>query len=501
MLYGSAGIGNAQTNSNEGKPNVILFLVDDLGWNDTSLPLSGEKTKYNKRYDTPNLEKLARQGITFTNAHSQALCVPSRASLMSGQNSIHNGVVGDYKPTLDKYRNLEIPPGTVLDVRYALPQLLKKNGYKTIHCGKYHLAEYDGGRPTPEDIGFDVNIAGSIIGGPPSYYGSDDFANKKKTKSVKGLEAYHGKDIHLTKALTIEAISEMEKAVNADEPFFLYMAHYAVHTPIMEHKPYMDHVQLEAFEKDAEAKYASMIKGVDVSLGQLMAKVKSLNIDDNTLIIFYSDNGGRVLWRGNQTLYGDYQFNYPLRSGKASIYEGGLRVPAVISWPGRIAAGRQSDAPVIIEDLYPTVINATQTAVPQYYNVDGMDLIQLAKAKKTPASFKNRSLYFYLPYRFEGAVFNGEDFADGGVTPSSAIIKDNWKLIYLHGDKKFELYNLTNDIGETSNVVNDYPKRAENLVLELDAYMRGYNAVHPLLLPERKPLPWPMEAWKSLKIE
>lgn len=480
------------------KPNIVFFLVDDLGWNDTSLPMTGEKTKYNNRYQTPNLESLAKQGITFTSAHTQALCVPSRASLLLGQNSINHGVTGDYKPTIDKYRNLEIPPGTVPDIRFALPAILKQVGYKTIHCGKYHLCEYDGQKPTPEDMGFDVNIAGSLIGGPPSYYGQDNYCAKNGKKKVVGLEKYHGSKTHLTEALTSEALIQLEKSVEKEEPFFLYLAHYAVHTPIQAHHPYVDKYELTEDEKVAEAEYASMIEGVDVSLGSVMQKLDELGISDNTILVFYSDNGGRVLWRGAHTLYGAYDFNYPLRSGKASIYEGGLRVPAVVKWPGVSKKGAKSNAPVMIEDWYTTLINAAGAKIPANHNEDGLDLKQVIQGEPVPGEVKNRSMYFYLPYRFEGAVFNGEDFADGGVTPSSAVIKQNWKLIYFHGDERFELYNLAEDIGEKNNLYEIEKKKAKELIKELDAYMRANNAVHPLRLPERIAVKWPLDAFNKM---
>lgn len=497
LLCGSINLCMAE----EKKPNILVFLVDDLGWNDTSLPMSGERTKYNDRYKTPNLERLAQQGIMLTNAHAQALSVPSRASLITGQNSIRNGVSGDYKPTVNHDKTLEIEPGKVLDHRTALPKLLKQGGYKTIHCGKYHLCEYESHSPTPTDIGFDVNIAGSLYGQPGSYKPEDNYTRKNMLKDGKnlmvGLENYYGSKKHLTEALTEVAIAEINKAVETDKPFFLYMAHYAVHTPIQSHQKHLNKYQLNDGERVDEINYGSMITGMDASLGEFMKELDRLDIADNTLIIFCSDNGGRVLWRGKKSLYGDYEFNYPLRSGKASIYEGGIRIPAVARWPKKIKANVVSDAPIMIEDIYTTVLDVAGIPIPSNHHIDGKNLMPLFSKGSTNKELAKRDMYFYLPYRFDGANFNGKDFADGGVTPSAAVIHENWKLIYFHAEQSFELYNLKTDISEKDNLISVETKVASKLVSKLDAYLRGNNAVNSIKLPERIPTPWPLDVYKE----
>ncbi len=489
------------------RPNVIIFLVDDLGWNDTSLPMAGEMTKYNHRYVTPNLERLAQEGVMLTNAHAQALSVPSRASLMSGQNSARNGVSGDYEPTVNSDSTLLIEPGRVFDPRPALPKLFKNSGYKTIHCGKFHLSEYKSDVPSPYDLGFDVNIAGSQHGQPGSFYPKDDYTHPNITKKhgrnvMVGLEEYYGSDKYLTEALTLRAIEEINSAVKDNQPFFLYLAHFAVHTPIQGDDKYMHHYKTEPGESKDEAMYGSMITGMDASMGQIMETLEKLNIDDNTLLIFYSDNGGRVLWRGKKSLYGDYDFNYPARSGKASIYEGGIRVPAVIRWKGKFEEGAVSDAPVIIEDLYATTLAVANIEAPSQHTIDGKNLVPVLSGNKIPKDIENRSMFFYTPYRFEGRIFNGPDFADGGVSPASAIIKQGWKLIYFHADQRFELYNLNEDIGENNNLFEVETKRAQKLVHYLDDHMRGNCAINSIQLPERIPTPWPLDAYmQSIKID
>lgn len=487
------------------QPNIIVFLVDDLGWNDTSLPMAGTKTDYNKRYKTPNLEKFAQQGVMLTNAHSQALSVASRASLITGQNNIHCGVTGDYEPTVNPFNTLAIEPGTVLDHRCALPKLLQQAGYKTIHCGKFHLSEYKSCIPTPSDIGFDVNIAGSLYGQPGSYLPEDNYTRPDWLKeygknSMVGLEKYFGTKKHLTDALTCAAIEEINNAVNEKQPFFLYMAHYAVHTPIQPHEAHMKHYPVNENEKIEEAQYGSMITGVDASLGEFMKELDRLGIADNTFFLFISDNGGRVLWRGKESLYGNYEFNYPLRSGKASLYEGGIRVPAVVRWPGKIKAGIVTDVPMMIEDVYAISLDVADIKAPANYQVDGISWMPVFEGKKSEKTYKKRSMYFNIPYRFEGAhkSYNGPDFKDGGVTPSTAIIKDGWKLIYRHADQDFELYNLSSDLREQNNLITKEKEQAIELVKNLDFYLKSNNALNSKRLPENKYVLWPQEAFELL---
>jgi len=483
------------------KPNIIVFLVDDLGWNDTSLPLSGEKTLYNQRYRTPNLEKLASQGITFTNARTQAICVPSRASILSGQNAMRHHVTGDMEPTINKRNTYEIPAGDVIkpeNVQYLLPAMMKKQGYHTIHAGKYHLCHQcpSGISPSPEEAGFDINIGGNNFGAPETYQGINNYAGKNKY--VPDLEKYHGSDTHLTEALTIESMAAVKNAIKDNKPFFLYLAHYAVHTPLEKHEPYVNNYQLTAGEPTSEADYASMIEGVDVSLGNVMKTLDDLNIADNTILIFYSDNGGRVLGKTTKGLYKKYEFNYPLRSGKASVYDGGLKVPAVIKWPGKSKANTKSNAPIIIEDVYATVLNAAEGKVPAEYKIDGKDIAPVIENPSTDESLNDRSLFFYMPYRFEGVDYNGPDFANGGVTPTAAVIKNDWKLIYFEDEERFELYNLSEDIGEKHNLFGTKHKQAILLVDELDKEMQEHNAIIPIRLPNRIPVNFPQRAFDNL---
>ncbi|MCZ2846317.1 MAG: sulfatase [Candidatus Bathyarchaeota archaeon] len=487
----------------EKKPNVIVFLVDDLGWNDTSLDLTGESTKYNERYQTPNLEKLASQGITFTHARTNAICVPSRVSLLTGQNFMRHQVKGDLHTMFNTKKTLEFPGGkAIAEPHNMLPAVLKRHGYYTVHAGKYHACHRCPAEksPTPEAAGFDVNIGGTGFGAPANYYAIDSFQRRNATQKqpMPGLEKYFGKDMHLTEALTIESLNAVKGAVDKDQPFFLYLAHYAVHTPIQEHKPYRQNYTLIEGEPENEAAYASMIEGVDVSLGTVMKALDDMKIADNTLLIFYSDNGGRVLWRGKKSLYENYEFNYPLRSGKASAYEGGIRVPCVVRWPGKTKSQARSSAPLMIEDIYSTVLNAAGISTANNYPMDGKDWSVFLGGQETPVDFKNRSLFFFMPYRFDGVEYNGPDFAHGGVAASASIIKNEWKLLYFFEKEIFELYNLNEDIGEKHNLIDENPEKANELIEELDRNMHEKNITTvPLLLPERIEAKWPLKAWRG----
>jgi len=493
--------------ANKNKPNVIVFLVDDLGLNDTSLAMSESKTLYNKRYKTPNLAKMAEQGMTLTNARANALCVPSRVSLLTGQNFIRHQVKGDIVATKNKSGTLLFPPAKVIEKpENMLPALLQKQGYLTVHAGKYHVCHHCSSEtsPTPVMAGFDINIGGSFYGAPGSYQPVDEYGNIKQPGRLKGLESYYSgtskqKNIHLTEALTIEAMKAVKPAINDHKPFFLYLAHYAVHTPIQPHQRYLKNYKLTAGEPVYEAQYASMIEGVDASLGYVMTQLDKLKIADNTLVIFYSDNGGRVLGRGKKSLYGDWQFNFPLRSGKASNYEGGNRVPGVVKWPARVTANSKNNAPVMIEDIYSTILNAAGVPIDHRTDIDGLDWSSLFSGVSEPSYFINRVQYFAMPYHFEGQYYNGNDYIDGGVEPATSVISNNWKLIYFFTDERFELYNLINDKTEKNDLINQQSLQAKRLVELLDSKMKehNFNDIMPKRTSDNSAINWPNIAYDN----
>jgi arylsulfatase A-like enzyme/acetyl esterase/lipase len=465
--------------------------------------MSETPTLYNKRYKTPNLVNLAKEGMTFVNARAHAICVPSRVSLLTGQNPMRHGVSGDIDPTINTRQTIEIPAGRAFqDTANMLPSLLRNKGYFTIHSGKFHVCHWcpDSISPRPEHSGFDVNIGGSHFGAPGSYNAIDNFSRNDSTyfgkRQVPGLDKYHGSDLHLTDILTTESLIQVKKSLDNKKPFFLYQAHFAVHTPIQPHDPFEEFYRKNDSISFQENAYASMIEGVDKSLGTIMDSLKRWGQTDNTLFIFYSDNGGRVLGRAQASLHGDWEYNHPLRSGKASLYEGGLKVPAIIKWPGKIKPNSKNSTPIVIEDIYATILKTTKAAPSTEHIYDGKNLQTLFSGNAS-SNFKNRELFFYMPYRFDGRDFNGRKFANGGVQSSSTIIQNQWKLLFFHERELFELYHLKLDPGEKNNLIKTHTKTATNLVQKLDYQMRSLDVIHPIRLPDRIPVPWPKDAWNK----
>ena len=480
------------------QPNIILFMVDDMGWQDTSVPFWDKETHFNKRYHTPNMERLANEGMKFTQAYACAICSPTRVSLMTGMNAAHHRVTNW---TLKKDTMMVHPPeeltiprwnmnGIAVDKQLnnavytpqPLPKVLQANGYYTVHCGKAHFAAIGTKAANPVNIGFTVNIAGHAAGAPGSYYGTDNFARKKPSAwDVPGLEEYHGKDIFLTEALTQKAIKEVDKAVKTKQPFFLYMSHYALHTPIMGDKRF-EQKYLDAGLDKIEAKYASLIEGMDKSLGDLMDYLQENNLEDNTIILFMSDNGGlSAVGRGGKK----HSHNYPLKSGKGSICEGGIREPMLVKWPGVTRAKTQCESYLIIEDFYPTILEmaGAQQLKGECQAIDGKSFVQLLKEPCTGDN--KRPLYWHYP--------NNWGPSGPGIGAYSAIRKGDWKLIYYYAKLKLELFNIVNDISENNNLINSERAVKDELAKELSNYLRRVDAQMPILNATGQKAPFPDE--------
>ncbi len=486
------------------RPNIILFLVDDMGWQDTSVPFWKETTKYNRRYRTPNMERLAAEGMKFTQAYATPVCSPSRISLMTGMNAARHRVTNW---TLDKnqmktpeinHPDLQIPmwnvngmtpDSTIEHAAYAKsqPQVLKEEGYHTIHAGKAHLGAKSTPAENPLNIGFNVNIAGHAAGAPASYLGEDHFGNKASFKSspwkVPGLDKYHGEDVFLTEAITQEAIRALDER-DTTTPFFLYMSYYGVHTPIMADRRYYQSYLDQGLDT-IEARYASMVQAMDKSVGDVLGYLDQHKIAEETIILFMSDNGGLSAHaRGGVA----HTHNEPLRSGKGSIYEGGIREPMIIRWPGQLAAGSVYDDYLIIEDFYPSVLEMAgikHIDVPQV--MDGLSFVSHIKAVTAPPA--ERSLYWHYPNKWGGTCPGCDSF--------SAIRQGDWKLIYFHLDQRFELYDLKEDISEQSNLISIYPSQAESLAADLTEYLVIVDAQMPTYKFKQQAVPWPADSWKS----
>ena len=451
--------------SDKGRPNIIVFLVDDMGWQDTSVPFHTERTPFNDRYQTPHMERLAREGMKFTQAYATSVCSPTRVSLMTGMNAARHRVTNwtlRYNESTDRpHEMLEFPTWNVNGMQpvdtvphsvYAtpLPQILHDNGYVTIHCGKAHFGAIGTPGADPLQLGFDVNIAGHAAGAPGSYWGEKNFsaAHRKGDQvwDVPGLEAYHGEDIFLTEVLTQEALKSLDKVVDEEAPFFLYMAHYAVHTPIEADDRFVG--KYEEMGLDArEAPYASLVEGMDKSLGDIMDYLEKKDIDDNTIILFMSDNGGlSAVARGGEP----HTHNKPLSSGKGSAHEGGIREPMLVKWPGVVDSASTQGAYLIIEDFFPTILEMAEVEnVETVQEVDGQSFISMLQGEAV--SSQDRSLFWHYPNNWGP---NGP-----GIGSFSSMRKGDWKIIYYHDSGEFELFNVKEDLGEENNVRAGHPAK------------------------------------------
>ncbi|MBM1106188.1 sulfatase [Aurantibacter crassamenti] len=485
-------------------PNIVLFLVDDMGWQDTSVAFHVERTDFNDIYETPNMERLALEGMKFTQAYATPVCSPSRVSLMTGMNAARHRVTNwtlkkdSIQPMEANHKILKFPEWNVNGLSpvtgiprsvYAspLPQLLHDEGYFTIHAGKAHFGAMDTPGADPKNLGFDVNIAGHAAGAPESYLGIENFGNGKKGKenwAVPGLEKYYGEDIYLTEAITKEALVAMDSAVVTQRPFFLYMAHYAVHTPITEDPRYYEKY-LEKGLDSVEAKYASMVEGMDKSLGDIMDYLEEKEIADNTIILFMSDNGGLS---AHSRAGEPHTHNKPLNSGKGSVYEGGIREPMLVKWPEIVAPNSMSDARVIIEDFYPTILEMAQIENTEtVQKIDGKSFVSVLEGELKDTG---RSLFWHYP--------NEWGPSGPGVGATSAVRNGGMKFIYYHIDSKMELFDLNVDIGETKNLIEEQPEKAKELAKILSDYLREVEAQMPSKRDTGLVVPYPDEALNSV---
>lgn len=484
---------------NASRPNIIMFLVDDMGWQDTSEPFWNKKTTFNKRYHTPNMERLAREGMKFTQAYATPICSPTRVSLMTGMNTARHRVTNwtlKKNASNDAADNeLEFPLWNVNGISQekgiertvhatTLPQILQNNGYFTVHAGKGHFGAIGTPGANPKNLGFAVNIAGHAAGAPESYLGTENFGNGKEGKeewAVPGLEEYHGKDIFLTEALTQEALKVIDTA-DSKKPFYLYMSHYAVHFPFYGDKRFLQKY-LDAGLDETEAKYASMIEGMDKSLGDIMDYLEEKKLDENTIILFMSDNGGlSVHARGGKP----NTHNKPLASGKGSLYEGGIREPMIVKWPGVSEPGSETDQYLIIEDFFPSILEMAQIDNPKMeQSTDGLSFVPMLENPKLADDPQTRPLFWHYPNKW-GA-------SGPGIGTTSSVRKGDWKLIYYHKDAKMELFNIEEDIREENNLAAVNLQKLKELAGVLSRHLRKVNAQMPTFKNSGEKVPYPDE--------
>ena len=440
------------------KPNILMIFLDDFGWRDTSYMGSDF-------YETPHLDKLAKSGMVFSNAYSCAAnCAPARACLLSGQytprHSIYN--VGTRPRGKSTHRRLEHVPGvdTLDPAIQTWAQQLQKAGYQTASIGKWHLSD------DPIPYGFNVNVGGTHSGSPPRGY----YPPHNNIPSLKGAP----KDEYLTDRLTNEACQFIED--NQAAPWMVYLTHFAVHTPIQPKKELVQKYEgKEPGQLHNNVKMATMIQAVDDGVGKIIETLERLKIRDKTVILFYSDNGG----------YGPATDMAPLKGYKGTYYEGGIRVPFFVNWPGRVAPGTESNEPITGVDLYPTLCDIAGASTPASQAIDGKSLLPLfeQKTKSFDTGGIPRSLYWHFPAYLDsygqGHSAEQQD-ALFRSRPCSIIRRGPWKLMQFFETGNLELYHLSNDIGEANNVAEQNPQIVAELLNDLQSWQTKVKAVIPV---------------------
>ena len=471
------------------RPNVVVFLVDDMGVMDTSLPFltdeNGEAKKYplNEYYRTPSMERLAAQGIRFNQFYAMSVCSPTRNSIMTGQNAARHRSTNWIRPDSDN-RGPQGPPDwnwdglKIGDV--TLPGVLSEAGYRSIHVGKAHFGHRQSEGKDPLNVGFDVNIGGDCFGAPGSYYAEDNYGwgTKRETHAVPHLEAYHGSDTHLSEALTIEAKKALDEVVGADQPFYLYFAHYAVHSPFQSDPRFEANYVDSGKDKRAQA-FATMIEGMDKSLGDMLDHLEALGVAEDTLVLFLGDNGSDAPL-GHQH---EVACAAPLRGKKGAHYEGGMRVPFIAAWAKRnqdnplqqewsIPAGSIQPQVANVCDLFPTILSLTGVDTPDGHKVDGNVLAKLFTGSADTSLEQSFLMHYpHAPHRSDYfTVYRNGD----------------WKVIYhympteVSDGSHYQLYNLKDDPFESTNVATEHPEKLRALMKGLVMELIAQSALYPV---------------------
>ena len=430
------------------KPNIIFILADDLGWTDAGFMGS-------RFYETPELDRLAGEGMVFTCAYANAPnCAPTRACLLTGQYSPRHGIYtvnSAERGRSEDRRLIPVPNITVLDTTLTtIAEALKKKGYVTASIGKWHLGCDPESGPVAQ--GFDLNIAGDHQGHPKSYFSPYDNAF-----IPDGPESEY-----LTDRLTNEALRFIRD--HQDQPFFLYLPHFAVHTPIQAKEEKICHYMEKPVDSSHNnPEYAAMIESLDEGVGRIVSLLDSLKIRERTVILFFSDNGP----------HGTISRAEPLRGFKGMLYEGGIREPLIISWPGKIKEGSSCDTPVIDIDFFPTFLELAGIKAFSDQLLDGQSLLPLLSGKK---GWEREAIFWHFPAYLERYAGMNQVFR---TTPVGVIRKGDWKLIEFFEDSTLELYNLREDIGEAHNLSDAHPEKTRELYNDLLQWRESINAPVP----------------------
>lgn len=428
------------------KPNVLFILIDDMGWMD--LGCQG-----NKNLRTPNIDNLAKGGMRFTDAYAPApVCSPTRAAIITGQSPARLQIT-NHLPHQDRFtpKDSKLLPAKMLNhlslESETLAERLKKDAhYATAFIGKWHL--YTGGdkKYNPLNQGFDINIGGCSYGGPPTFfdpYRIDFLPDRKEGE-------------YLPNRLADEAIAFISEQNSKDKPFFVALWNYTVHWPMEAPDKLVEKYKNLPVKGYRDHRYAAMIEAMDIAIGKVLKSLDDLNITEETLVIFTSDNGP----------FGGVGDASPLRADKGHLYEGGIRVPLIVRWPGKVEAGAVEETPVILTDLHPTILSATGLDLNSTIPNDGHNLLPLLKGKE---KLKNRAVYWHYP----NFAFHRDNRL------GSAIREGDHKLIHFYDTDSVELYNLKNDIGEKNDLSGKMPQLASRLKNKLKVWLQDSGAVMP----------------------
>jgi len=438
------------------KPNVVFILADDLGWKDLSCQGS-------EVYETPNIDKLAKSGMKFQQAYTaHPRCAPARYAFITGRYPARVHLPGNWKWDGSEY---------------TFAQAFHDAGYKTFFAGKWHIAK---GEVYPQDVGFDINIGGGHAGAPQSYFYPYNVKSKGKgnKKDIKGLEDGK-KGEYLPDRLTDETIKFIK--ANKDKPFFVYLSHYSVHTPFEAKEEYVKYYREKIKNIKFEGKefikegtgytkcwqnnpvYAAMIQSLDESVGRVLTTLEELDLSDNTIVVFTSDHGG--LSNKGYNYRPLATSNLPLRAGKGHCYEGGLRIPFIIRWPGITEAGSESYYPVIGVDFYPTLVEAAGIKMKYQTEIDGKSFVPAIKG--IIEENKNRTMFWHSPL--------ARPYSTGDINVT-VVRQGDYKLLDFYDARKKELYYIPEDIGEHHNLINEEPEIAERLYKKIINWRKDVNA-------------------------